>query len=361
MYAMKAIISQVTGISMNQRVNKLCRKRARGDEMTELFSDQILFRISFGVAALIFEVILFVMLLVLGHGQRDNNMKYRTLVILVIAGILSSILDNLFRVSKVIGSPELFQVFLQLAVLVLNVYLSYYVFMYIGTFVKGEIRRPWRPVNKIIVGGSTAYAVFLFIRAAMQIRSGAGTAEVSNIGRIVIGYAVEIYFLLFSVILVIVFRKRFEKRAMITVMAAYTAIISTIILQLFETRGLQINYFGAVIGSYIFYICVEIPDHRNLKKSMDVVLTLAEAIDAKDAYTKGHSHRVADCSKEIAKRSGMPDSVQNEIYMMAVLHDVGKIGVPDTVITKKGRLTDDEFSLIKTHPATGSRILEKIK
>ena len=334
---------------------------ARGDEMPELFSDQILFRISFGVAALIFEVILFVMLLVLGHGQRDNNMKYRTLVILVIAGILSSILDNLFRVSKVIGSPELFQVFLQLAVLVLNVYLSYYVFMYIGTFVKGEIRRPWKHVNKIIVGGSTAYAVFLFIRAAMQISSGAGTAEVSNIGRIVIGYAVEIYFLLFSLILVFIFRKRFEKRAMITIMAAYTAIISTIILQLFETRGLQINYFGAVIGSYIFYICAEIPDHRNLKKSMDVVMTLAEAIDAKDTYTKGHSHRVADYSKEIAKRSGMPDSVQNEIYMMAVLHDVGKIGVPDTVINKKGRLTDDEFSLIKTHPATGSRILEKIE
>ena len=325
-----------------------------------LFTDQALFRISFGIAALVFELVLFILLIVLGHGQRDNNMKFRTLVILVLAGIVASIMDNIFRVSDIFDSPAAVQVFLQLAVLVLNVFLTYYVFLYLGTFVKDNIRKPWRPINRLIVGGSVLYALILFIRALIQIHGGATTIDVPNVGRIIIGYGVELYFLLFSMILLIHFRAHMEKRSLITALVAYAAILSTIILQLVEKRGLLLNYFGAVIGSYIFYISVEIPDHRNLKKSMDVVQTLAEAIDAKDTYTRGHSGRVAAYSREIARRAGYSETDQNEIYMMALLHDVGKIGVPDTVITKQGKLNDTEFAEIKKHPGIGARILETL-
>ncbi len=326
-----------------------------------IFTDQVLFRISFGVASFIFELVLFILLIVLGHGQRDNNMKFRTLVILVLAGIAASIMDNIFRVSDIFDSPAALQVFLQLAVLVLNVFLTYYVFLYLGTFVKHNIKKPWRPVNRLIVAGSVLFAVILFIRALIQIRSGVETITVPNVGRIIIGYVVELYFLLFSMILVIRFRRHMEKRSLITALVAYATILSTIILQLIEKRGLLLNYFGAVIGSYIFYISVEIPDHRNLKKSMDVVQTLAEAIDAKDTYTRGHSSRVAAYSREIARRAGYSEPDQNEIYMMALLHDVGKIGVPDTVITKQGKLNDDEFAEIKKHPSIGAKILETLK
>ena len=326
-----------------------------------LFTDQVLFRISFGIAAFIFELVLFVLLTVLGHGQRDNNMKFRTLVILVLAGIAASIMDNIFRVSDVVDSPPALQVFLQLAVLVLNVFLTYYVFLYLGTFVKDNIRKPWRPVNRCIVWGSVLYAAILFVRALVQIRGGVEAVAVPNVGRIIIGYAVELYFLLFSMILLVHFRARMERRSLITALVAYAAILSTIILQLVEKRGVLLNYFGAVIGSYIFYITVEIPDHRNLKKSMDVVQTLAEAIDAKDTYTRGHSGRVAAYSREIARRAGYSEPDQNEIYMMALLHDVGKIGVPDTVITKQGKLNDAEFAEIKKHPGIGARILETLQ
>lgn len=95
--------------------------------------------------------------------------------------------------------------------------------------------------------------------------------------------------------------------------------------------------------------------------SLHVVHSLADAIDAKDAYTKGHSGRVADYSREIAKRFGYSAERQEEIYMMGLLHDVGKIGVPDEVINKPGKLTDEEFAKIKTHPGRGARILENIK
>ena len=95
--------------------------------------------------------------------------------------------------------------------------------------------------------------------------------------------------------------------------------------------------------------------------SLHVVHSLADAIDAKDAYTKGHSGRVADYSREIAKRFGYSAERQEEIYMMGLLHDVGKIGVPDEVINKPGKLTDEEFAKIKTHPGRGAKILENIK
>ena len=324
-------------------------------------TDQGLLRISFGLLSFIFELVLFVMLMVLGHGQRGNNMKYRTLVILVMVGNVVSILDNIFRVSDQFETPQIFQIFLQLSALVVNVFLSYYVFLYLGTFVKERRNPPLRILNNVLVWGSVAIAAFLFIQAVVRIGRGEGAVSIPAVGRIIIGYAVELYFLLFSMFLVIYYRKSFGRRPFFTALAAYIAIISTIILQLLDKNGFLLNYIGAVIGSYIFYIGVEIPDHRNLKKSMDVVQALAEAIDAKDTYTHGHSGRVAAYSREIAKRAGLSDQKQNDVYMMGLLHDVGKIGVNDAVINKQGRLTDEEFADIKSHPEMGARILKSIK
>ena len=94
--------------------------------------------------------------------------------------------------------------------------------------------------------------------------------------------------------------------------------------------------------------------------SIHVVQTLAEAIDAKDTYTNGHSDRVAAYSREIAKRYGYSEKEQDDIFMTGLLHDVGKIGIPDEIINKPGKLTDSEFSIIKTHPEVGDRILKKV-
>ncbi len=94
---------------------------------------------------------------------------------------------------------------------------------------------------------------------------------------------------------------------------------------------------------------------------LHVVECLADAIDAKDNYTNGHSGRVAAYSKEIARRYGYDEKQQEKIFMMGLLHDVGKIGVPDEVINKPGRLTDEEFACIKKHPAIGYKILSNIK
>ena len=94
--------------------------------------------------------------------------------------------------------------------------------------------------------------------------------------------------------------------------------------------------------------------------SLHVVHTLAKTIDAKDAYTNGHSERVAAYSREIARRYGYDEERLEELYVMGLLHDVGKIGVPDTIINKPGRLTDEEYMEIKKHPVKGAEILATI-
>ncbi|MBQ8261102.1 MAG: response regulator [Lachnospiraceae bacterium] len=94
---------------------------------------------------------------------------------------------------------------------------------------------------------------------------------------------------------------------------------------------------------------------------LHIVSSLAAAIDAKDKYTNGHSSRVAEYSREMARRFGYSEEKMREIYMMGLLHDVGKIGIPDAVINKPGKLTDEEFALIKKHPSLGARILGNIE
>ena len=92
----------------------------------------------------------------------------------------------------------------------------------------------------------------------------------------------------------------------------------------------------------------------------ETAFALANAIDAKDKYTHGHSIRVAEYSRRIAELSGKSEQECEEIYYAGLLHDVGKIGVPEKIITKEGKLTDEEYEAIKQHSVKGSEILKNI-
>lgn len=96
------------------------------------------------------------------------------------------------------------------------------------------------------------------------------------------------------------------------------------------------------------------------RMSMQIVTALSGAIDAKDTYTNGHSTRVAEYSAEIAKWAGFTSKMRDDIYMMGLLHDVGKIGIPDSIINKPAKLTDEEYGMIKNHSVMGAKILENI-
>ena len=94
--------------------------------------------------------------------------------------------------------------------------------------------------------------------------------------------------------------------------------------------------------------------------SEQIIWALASAIDAKDSYTNGHSNRVADYARELGRRLGKSEQEQENIYNVAMLHDVGKVGIPISIINKPGKLTDEEFELIKSHAEKGYEILKTI-
>jgi len=94
---------------------------------------------------------------------------------------------------------------------------------------------------------------------------------------------------------------------------------------------------------------------------MGVLHALTATIDAKDPYTCGHSRRVALVSRRLAEKTGFPPQRVQSIYLAGLLHDIGKIGVPEAILCKQGRLTEDEYDTMKRHPAQGARILGGIR
>ena len=94
---------------------------------------------------------------------------------------------------------------------------------------------------------------------------------------------------------------------------------------------------------------------------IQTIRALAEAIDAKDAYTRGHSERVAVYASKIARQMGMRTEMIERVYFAGLLHDVGKIGVPDAIITKPDKLDKEEYEQIKQHPEIGAKILEPVE
>ncbi|MCR5283307.1 MAG: HD-GYP domain-containing protein [Lachnospiraceae bacterium] len=137
-----------------------------------------------------------------------------------------------------------------------------------------------------------------------------------------------------------------------TVVYVYPSIITTIVLIIAVST----------IVKNITYMNETIRTHGQIKAlSVEVMEALAHTIDAKDEYTRGHSVRVAKYSKMIAEKMGLNAEECENVYYMGLLHDIGKIGVPNEIINKPARLTDDEYGVIKKHPVTGFDILAEIK
>ncbi|MBX3403096.1 MAG: HD-GYP domain-containing protein [Phycisphaeraceae bacterium] len=126
--------------------------------------------------------------------------------------------------------------------------------------------------------------------------------------------------------------------------------VSSYDIQLLEAAS---GYVGAYLDNAVLYA-----DQQAL--FLGTLEALTASIDAKDRYTCGHSRRVAHLSHRLALAIGMSDEDADRVRIAGLVHDVGKIGVPEAVLTKTGRLTDEEFEAIKQHPEIGHRILKDI-
>jgi len=120
-----------------------------------------------------------------------------------------------------------------------------------------------------------------------------------------------------------------------------------------EIRELAVSYNRAAVAVR--------NSQENLQAAyVEFVGSLANALDARDRYTAGHSLRVSQLSCATAVAMGLGVEEVERIRIGALLHDIGKIGIADSVLQKPGRLTDDEFAIVKEHPAIGRRILEGV-
>ena len=99
---------------------------------------------------------------------------------------------------------------------------------------------------------------------------------------------------------------------------------------------------------------------RDKKLTREIIEAFAKVVDLKDTYTQGHSFRVAKYTEMLARELGYDEETVEKYHNIALMHDIGKIGVPDVVLNKPGKLSDEEFALIKSHTSRGYEVLENI-
>lgn len=194
----------------------------------------------------------------------------------------------------------------------------------------------------------------------------------------VICYIVPFVMLILELFVIIQYHKKLSRFVSISILLFVLVPAVATFVQVF-TYGISLTNISIVGMAVVLYIIALFDLNDTVAKANEMEIeylkeqqryihalfaetaeALATAIDAKDAYTHGHSTRVADYSRRLAEATGLSEKECEEVYFGALLHDVGKIGIPDTIIQKTGRLTDAEFGAIKQHPVIGRQILSSI-
>ncbi len=196
-----------------------------------------------------------------------------------------------------------------------------------------------------------------------------------------VAYGFPFLFFAIGSIYMFTHRKRYKRIQVITLEIAIVVAAVFFLLQMLFFDDVLITLFMASIGVLVIFVSLETPDYVNLLKaraeltearekeaaavakenlSREVMLAFSKVVDAKDHYTNGHSERVAKYAKEISRRMGKSETEQEEIYELGLLHDIGKIGISETIINKVEELTEDEFDEIKEHTVIGWEILKTI-
>ena len=192
-------------------------------------------------------------------------------------------------------------------------------------------------------------------------------------------YVIPFSILILQISVIIQYHKRLNQGIGLSLLLFSGLCIIASILQVF-IYGISLNNIAIAAMAALLYVFALQDLNREVSRSRELEIehykkerenehilfeqtaeALASAIDAKDPYTHGHSARVAMYSTQIAREAGLSDEACEQVYFAALLHDVGKIGVPSAVINKPGRLSKEEFARIKLHPVTGNQILSSIQ
>ncbi|MCR4788055.1 MAG: HD-GYP domain-containing protein [Lachnospiraceae bacterium] len=167
------------------------------------------------------------------------------------------------------------------------------------------------------------------------------------------GYITALVLLLFQ--LPWIFRNIIVSGELASIQGIFSDLFTIVAITIIHLSNKKIDNFRSVEIEYL-------KDQQKFSQHLfeQTATALVNAIDAKDTYSHGHSLRVAEYSERIARAMGRSAEECYKIYYTALLHDVGKIGIDDSIINKKGKLTPEEYEIIKQHPAMGNQILSSI-
>lgn len=204
----------------------------------------------------------------------------------------------------------------------------------------------------------------------------------------------SILYVLESIFFFIYRYKKFKRSQIVCTALFFALFFASFFVQLFAFPNVLLTDFGIALGALIVFFSIETPDYvklmatlnelNELKASLEIQVqnrtaelqeekksyeeltletlsSLAHVIDAKDHYTIGHSFRVAAYAKGIADELGLTFTESQQIYFAGLIHDVGKIGINESILTKPGKLSPEEFVVIQSHSSLGGDILRGIK
>ena len=159
--------------------------------------------------------------------------------------------------------------------------------------------------------------------------------------------------------------ERFPHMISGTILGILPNVLSTIPLGIFIAVLLNLEYGSFFVLLFILPLLLARYSFKLYWESnsmhMRTIMALTRAIDAKDSYTSGHSERVSNLAEQIARYMGLSKKVIADIKIAALIHDIGKIGIEDSILNKPGNLNSKELEQIKRHPVIGSEIIEEIQ
>ena len=335
------------------------------------------------LAAIFFLLIINVFLRINYVAKNEVNKEFRTLALFI---LVACVLDVTTAITISYGSyiPRVVNLLFNTVYFMMNVAVGFQFTQYVSAYVYNNKRNKAFLVNVVIFA-------LCYLMLVVNLFTGI-IFNFNSEGSYVHGvlyyfvYAFPYYFTLYSLGILVIHFKQFVLKQRISIIIFFITCMVGPLLQMIWFPDVLLSLFTIPIGLLICMFTLETPDYQNLMKTMgelddlrqnlqqeverqtersdhltlQALKTLAVTIDAKDRYTNGHSVRVAEYARELVKRSGGSEQEQESIYYIGLLHDIGKIGVPDEIINKPSKLTQEEFNVIKSHPVIGADILRNI-
>ena len=343
----------------------------------------LLYNIDFEVAAILFLIVICIFMKLKYAAENEVNRQFRRLAMFI---LVACALDVATAVTISYGSrvPPVLNLLFSTVYFGMNIAVGIQFMRYVSAYVSKEKLIRGHIFNRVFCGLCFLILVINLFTGMVFSFDSRGSYIHGPLYYFV--YAFPYYYIIYSIGILIFHFKQFVPQQRISIMVLFVMCMAGPLAQMLFFPNVLLSLFTMPVGVLICMFTLETPDYQLLMKTMEeldhlrlnlqqevkkqterserislqALQTLAVTIDAKDKYTNGHSARVAEYAREIVKRTGGSEREQEEIYYIGLLHDIGKIGVPDEIINKASKLTDEEFEVIKTHPVIGADILKNI-